>query len=217
MPENRSDECRDLMLKFLYERHKKARGMEAIPIGIRDLQSELKKRHGMSQSEVVSNLDYLVQVNWACVVTRDRSFVTKSGMQVGKESVKYKITDVGINYLESATMFKKPEVGSSVNITNIRGVTVVGDGNVVNAAFTEVSHHLDELDRRLATSPALSDEQKLDAAGDISTIRTQIAKLHPNGTIIRSAWESLSAMATVAGAGEFAQQVWGLLEAAIGS
>ena len=61
---NPEDEKRDKILRFLYERHKTARSPRRIPIGIRDLQSEMKRRHNMSQSDVASNLDYLVQVGW---------------------------------------------------------------------------------------------------------------------------------------------------------
>lgn len=60
-------------------------------------------------------------------------------MEVSKEQVKYKISGVGINHLQAGTVFKKPDATSQVNITNIKGVTVVGDGNVVNTEFTELS------------------------------------------------------------------------------
>jgi len=64
------DEKRDQILRFLYQRHKNTRGINKIPIGIRDLQSEMKKLHGMSQPEVASNLDYLVQVGWVREVAK---------------------------------------------------------------------------------------------------------------------------------------------------
>ena len=48
MAQNAEDERRDKILRFLYERHKKTRGIQKIPIGIRDLQSEMKKKHEMS-------------------------------------------------------------------------------------------------------------------------------------------------------------------------
>jgi hypothetical protein len=70
----------------------------------------------------------------------------------------------------------------------------VGDGNVVNAKFTELSYALDDLDQAIADSRQLTDEQKLDAAGDISAIRAQVAKKHPNPSVIRGAWEGLKAL-----------------------
>jgi hypothetical protein len=194
------DVRRDQILRFLFDRHEAARGPGKIPIGIRDLQRAMKNLHEMKQNEVSSNLDYLVEARWVREVVRERSFKTKGGMELSQEQVKYKITDVGINHLEAGTMFKKPDSTRHVNITNIRGVTVVGDGNVVNTQFTDLARALNELDRAIAESPVLSDEQKLDAAGDLSTIRTQIGKKNPVVEIIRAAWRSLEGAATLAGA-----------------
>jgi hypothetical protein len=185
---NASDDRRDKILRFLYDRHQTAKGITAIPIGIQDLRREMKKRYEMKQAEVASNLDYLIQVGWVRPEVKSRSFVTAGGMVLPREQTKYKISEVGINHLEAASMFKKPQAASHVNITNVQGVTVVGDGNVVNAKFTELSSALDELDQALADSRQITDEQKLDAAGDLSAIRAQVAKKNPNPSVIRSAW-----------------------------
>ena len=82
---NPNDEKRDHILRFLYERHQRTRGIQKIPIGIRELQSEMKKRHGMTQADVSSNLDYLIQVGWAKDVVKDRSFKTPGGMELSRE------------------------------------------------------------------------------------------------------------------------------------
>ncbi len=212
---NPDDERRDQILRFLYERHKTTRGIQKIPIGIRDLQREMKARFSMKQPEVASNLDYLVQVGWAREVTKERSFKTGKGMEISAEQVKYKISDVGINHLEAASVFKKPETAASINITNVKGVTVVGDGNVVNTQWTDLSRALDELDKAIGASP-LNDEQKLDAAGDLATIRTQIAKKNPIKEVIAGAWHSLEHVATLAGVADAATQVRHLIQALLG-
>lgn len=67
---NSNDVKRDKILRFLYERHKQSRGIAKIPIGIRDLQSEMKIKYSMSQQDVSSNLDYLVQVGWVREVVK---------------------------------------------------------------------------------------------------------------------------------------------------
>jgi hypothetical protein len=208
---NPEDKKRDAILRFLYERHKTTRGIQKIPIGIRDLQREMKAEFGMNQAEVSSNLDYLVQVNWVKEVVKERSFKTSKGMEVSQEQIKYKISDTGINHLQSGTVFRKPESTSHVNITNIQGVTIIGDGNIVNAEFTDLSRALEELDKAIADSPELSDVQKLDAAGDLSTIRTQIAKKNPNRSIIKAAWDSLQSIATIYTVTEAATKVGGLM------
>ena len=212
---NPNDEKRDQILRFLHERHRTTRCIRKIPIGIRDLQSEMKKRFGMTQPDVASNLDYLVQVGWVKDVTKERSFETRRGMKISAEQVKYKISDVGINHLEAGTMFKRPETAGSINITNIKGVTVVGDGNIVNTQLTDLSRALDELDKAIAAGK-LSDEQKLDAAGDLATLRTQIAKKNPLKAVMQGAWNSLERVATVGGAAEAAARVGELIRGYLG-
>src|SRR5205814_7234244 len=105
-----SDVCSsDLkILRFLYDRHQAAKGITAIPIGISDLRRAMKNLHGMKQAEVASNLDYLIQVGWVKPEVKSRSFVTPGGMVLPREQTKYKISEVGINHLEAASMFKKP-------------------------------------------------------------------------------------------------------------
>src|SRR5438874_2706021 len=210
---NPNDDRRDKILRFLYERHQAAKGITAIPIGILDLRRAMKKLHGMKQSEVASNLDYLIQVGWVRPEVKSRSFVTPRGMVLPREQTKYKISEIGINHLEDASMFKKPQAASHVNITNVQGVTVVGDGNLVNAKFTELASALDDLDQAIADSQQLTDEQKLDAAGDISAIRAQVAKKNPNSSAIRGAWEGLKALAVVANTAEAVANVGKLLTA----
>lgn len=118
---NPNDDCRNKILRFLYDRHQTAKGITAIPIGIQDLRREMKKLHGMKQSEVASNLDYLIQVGWVKSEVKTRSFVTPGGMVLPREQTKFKISEVGIDHLEAATMFKKPQSASQVNITNVQG------------------------------------------------------------------------------------------------
>ena len=184
---NPDDDIRDKILRFLYERHKMTKGITKIPIGIRDLQSALRSSYGFKQHEVSSNLDYLIQVGWVKEVVRERSFKTPKGMELSQEQIKYKISDVGINHLEAGTMFSRADSSKNVNITNIHGVTVVGDGNIVNTQFTDLSRALDELDRAISQARDLTDIQKLDAAADLSTIRAQIAKQNPDKTIVTTA------------------------------
>ena len=207
---NTDDEIRDKILRFLYGRHKTSKGIAKIPIGIRDLQSELKSSFGLKQHEVASNLDYLIQVGWVREVVRERSYKTPGGMEVSQEQIKFKISDIGINHIESATMFKKPN-DRSINITNIQGVTVVGDGNVVNTQLTELARALDLLDEAIAQTDQLADAQKLDAAADLATIRSQISTQQPNKTIVRSAWEALEGIATVASVADAADKVGTLI------
>jgi hypothetical protein len=193
---NPEDSRRDAILRYLFERHKTTRGIKTIPCGIRDLQKAMKTLHAMSQTEVASNLDYLVQAGWVREVVRERTFKTAKGMELSQEQVKYKISDVGIDHMEAASVFKKPESGTHINITNLRGVTVVGDGNVVNSSFTDLARALDDLDKALAGS-GIEDDRKLEAAADLGTIRSQIGKADPSKSVVATAWASLSKLADV--------------------
>ena len=49
-----------------------------------------------------------------------------------------------------------------------------------------VEQRLDQMTQDLK----LTDEQKLDAAGDLSAIRAQVAKKNPSPSAIRGAWDS---------------------------
>jgi hypothetical protein len=66
---------------------------------------------------------------------------------------------------------------------------------------------LDVVESKIESSNKFDDTQKLDATGDISTIRTQIAKKNPNKGIISAAWASLKALATLAGASNAATKI----------
>ena len=214
---NRDDEKRDAILRFLYHRHKTTRGISKIPVGIRDLQSEMKKQHRMTQSEVASNLDYLVQVQWVREVVRERDFTTAKGMKVSQEQVKYKISDTGIDHLEAGSVFKKPQAGSNINITNVKGVTILGDGNIVNTELTDLSRAIEEMDHAITACDGLTDRQKLDASADLSTIRAQIAKPAPNRSIVSAAWGALNAVATIDGVVGAATRVSHLLASLLAS
>ena len=205
------DTCREQILRFLYQRHKGSRGIRAQLIGIQDLQRELKTQFQMGQSEVSHNLDYLIQVGWVRKETEERSFQTR-GMQLSRPQVKYKISDVGINHLEAGTIFQRPLSTQTVNITNVQGVTVVGNGNVVNTKFADLSRALDELDRAISTTKELTDEEKLDAGGDLATIRAQVAKKNPSKALLKQAWDSLNGLARIASLGTAVANVAGLLE-----
>jgi len=208
---NPNDSRRNNILRFLYQRHQSAKGISAIPIGILDLRREMKRQHAMKQAEVASNLDYLIQVGWVTAEVKSRQFVTPGGMVLPREQTKYKISDVGINHLETASMFEKPETASRVNITNVQGITVLGKGHVVNATLTGLTAAIDELDQAIVQSPELSAEQRLDAAGDLAALRAQAAKKIPDPYRVRTAWEGLKALPLLGNAAEAVLKVGKLL------
>jgi hypothetical protein len=191
-----NDEIRDLLLYFLNDRHSKARSVKGQEIGIRDLQAALRQSHGLTQQQVSSNLDYLVQKGWVQRVVADRTFTTKYGTTQSAERVTYKVSAEGIDRIEGESKFKRPDPYSGIKIENIGGVTVVGDGNVVRTQFAPVAEALSEL-RRAVNASDLPDDHKLAVATEIQAIDLQLAKEDPDPTVIEKAWGTIKAAATV--------------------
>jgi hypothetical protein len=191
-----NDEIREAILRFLHDLHRRARGVRKQEIGIRDLQKAMKELHGLTQQQVASNLDYLVQKGWACKTTTGRLFTTKYGTTRSSEQIRFKISAAGIDRMEGESEFKRPDPYAGIQIENIGGVTVVGDGNVVRTQFAGAAEALSQL-RRAVNASDLPDQDKLAVATEIQTIELQLAREKPDATVIQSAWAAIKAAATV--------------------
>ena len=198
MPESlNNDEIRDILLRFLYDRHKNARGMSSISIGIQDFQSELKN-HNIKKQAINSNLDYLVQKGWVCESIKKSQFTTKTGFQKTNDKVTYKISALGIDKLEGASLYSDNVRSSQINITNINGVTIVGDGNVVNKEMIELSTLLSELKRSVLMTTTLESSEKLSVTSDIGSIQSQLSKQKPLTNVIQSIWSGIEKIVIMA-------------------
>ena len=203
-----SNEIRKIILNFLYQVHEKARSRRSNRVPISKLKKEIKKL-GFKEHEIVSGLDYLIQAGWVKVEVEESEFTTPRGFVRKQTKEYYKISDGGINYFEGPSEFQRVEKSiSGINITNIQGVTVVGDENVVvNRQHIDLFRRLSLLSEIVRSSDQLSDEQKLDYSKDIDTIRDQLSKPSPDKNIIKLAWEKLKPHATIAGIASFFKQV----------
>lgn len=74
---------------------------------------------------------------------------------------------------------------------------MIGDRNFVYNQYGDLYRNLVLLDEEICKSDRFSDEQKLNYRAEIETIKSQLAKPHPNRGILKSAWEGLKALATV--------------------
>lgn len=207
---NPKDEIRDAILRHLYEVHSKAKSPKSAGKKISEIQKALRPL-GYKQQEVASNLDYLVQKTWVREEIRQRSFTTERGTQIPSEQRTYKISDTGIDKLEAASTYQRPDVGSEVNITNIRGVTVVGDGNVVNTSFADVSEVLADMRSAVLALKPVDDETKLDVVADIDTLQSQLQKPSPNRGVVKALWGGIEKTVTAAGLIELAEKAGRLL------
>jgi hypothetical protein len=207
---NPNDIIRDAILRYLYGVHKKARSPKTAAHGIRDIATGMKK-FGYKQQEIASNLDYLIQKGWVREVVEQRAFTTERGTTQNSEKRSYKISDTGIDKLEAASVYQRTSNESRINITNIRGVTVVGDGNVVNTNFTDLSRTLADLKQNVLSSDTILDAVKLNTIADIDTLQAQLQKPEPDKTIVKKVWTAIEKVVTAGGFIELAQKTGALL------
>lgn len=114
--------------------------------------------------------------------------------------------------LKGASGYRREEHFSRINVTNGRGVTVIGDGNVVNSEFTELSRALQEMERAVTESPAVFNEANLNAIADIGALQSQLAKPKPDRNIIATLWTGVEKTVTVAGFVELVLKARQLIE-----
>ena len=203
-----NDEIRKIILDHLYRIHKKARSLKKARVSMKDLKKGLKER-GLREQEIIRNLDYLIQSGWVTVEREETEFKTPKGFTRKQVKEYYKISDGGINYFEGPSEFQRVAKSfSGINITNIQGVTVVGDQNVVvNTQYLDLYRRLSLLSEAVRNSALLTDKEKLEYVMEIETIKDQLAKPSPDKNIIKLAWEKLKPLATISGILTFFKQV----------
>ncbi|MBA7715978.1 hypothetical protein ES703_125037 [subsurface metagenome] len=201
------NEIRDIILKFFYKLHKKASSPKKSKIGILDLKRNLKEQN-VGGNDVTSNLDYLVQTRWVVKEVEIFQIKTKKGMFVSSKKILYKASEKTMDYFEGISKFQKVDRSlSGINITNIKGITVIGDQNIiVNENYEKLYKSLGILSEVLRKDCTLSDEEKLNYSSEIETIKSQLSKKEPDRGIIKKIWEKLKPLATLSGIATFFQQ-----------
>lgn len=111
----------------------------------------------------------------------------------------HKISGVAIDSLEAASTYQRPPAAHQVNITNVKAVTVVGDGNVVNTSFTDLPQTLEESRTAITQSPRVEDHATLELAADIDSLQGQLPKPSPSKDIVRKLWNNIERSVTAAG------------------
>lgn len=210
------DEIRQNILAFLSSRRKKARGLDSLMASSSDIKKAMTKE-GISQSDTIQNLDYLVKHGWIDEKVIKRPYKTPKGFEVPNEKHLFGLSEVGLKYIEGESEFDRTSTFSGINITNIGGVTVVGSHNVVRNEFVDVLRTFNQLEGAVKMSDKLSEEQKLDVQADIQTIKNQLSKAKPDKSIIQKAIEGISFVGSLPGvvevfnaASQAAQRILGL-------
>jgi len=209
-PLKTNDEIRELILRFLFSKYKKSRGVSGVGVKSREIKQALKEE-GLKEQEIAGNLYYLVQSGW--VDEERRTFpISRGGRTIKAETISYKITDKGINHFEGSSKFQRTYKLTGINITNIQGVTVIGDGNYVYNQYSNLYRSLDLLGEEIRRTDRLSDEEKLNFQAEIETIKSQLLKPNPDRNILRTAWNALKAVATIGGVVSVFEKVRALIE-----
>jgi len=214
-----NDEIRSAMLRYFYGRNQaatSARGKKGFAVRISDIRKDLKASEGLSQQEVVSNLNYLISQGWIAEEQIVKSVPLGSGTVIPQATSYYKINAAGIDKIEGPGEFTMDKFkGIKIEATG-QNIITVGDGNQVNAAFKDAAGALVDLKQALVQAPAVTEQQKLDGVADIDSIQSQLAKATPNPTAIRGAWEGLKRLDTVAGLADKIVRLAGLLAPFLG-
>jgi hypothetical protein len=201
-----SDDIREHILRFLYDKQRTGRGVRSGEVGIRQLKQALKGL-GIGGTDVASNLNFLIDAGWVLEKRRTYTVATKKGINIPQEQVKYKVSDKGVIHFEGPSRFQPTRATAGINVTNIQGITVIGDGNLVNYLYGDLFRSLDLLGEEVRKSAQLTDEEKLNYQAEIETIKSQLGKPTPNRSIVREAWSALGALATVGGVTQFFERV----------
>lgn len=210
------DEVRQKILAFLAACRKKARGLDSLMASSSDIKKTMAKE-GISQNETVQNLDYLVQHGWVDEKVIKRPYTTPKGFEVPNEKHLFGLSELGLKYTEGESDFDRSGAFSGININNIGGVTVIGNGNVVRNEFVEVLRSLTQLEGVVKMASELSEDQKLNVQADIQTIKSQLSKAAPDKSILQRAMDGIAFVGSLPGAVEVFKVVAHAVQKVIGA
>lgn len=212
-PIRTNTEIRSIILQYFYDRNTNAtsaRGKKGSATKISDIKKELKASHALTQQEVQSNLTYLISQGWVEEDTVEKSFTAPGGTVVPSTTSFYKITAAGIDKIEGPGEFTMPKFhGINIHATG-QNIITLGDGNQINAKFSELGEALLELRDAIAQSAA-PEEEKMTHVADIETIQSQLAKPVPNRGILDAAWRAVKGAAAIDGCANAVSKVGSLI------
>ena len=183
------------MLQYFYDRNKyvtSKQGKTGSQVRISDIKKELKRIHGLTQQEIISQLRYLISNEWVEEIVKERTFTTPRGTQQPSIQEWYAITAKGMDRIEgSSSEFMRESPYANVNITAVNSAVQLGDGNVVRESFVGLAKDLEQ-DRRAIEESDLTEDDKMSAIAEIETVNSQLAKPEPSKPIIKMALGSLA-------------------------
>ena len=197
-----NDDIRDLVLQYLYERHSdatSARGKRGAAVKISDLKRAMKERHQLRPQAVLSNLFYLISQGWVSEQFHQRVVPVNNGRQIPSTTTYYAITALGVDRIEGPGEYTPRSHLQGIQIhASGQSIVTVGDGNQVNAKYELVGQSFAHLAEAIKHADELSPARQIDAIADVQTIQSQLSRSTPQKEIIRSAWDSLQSLSTMA-------------------
>jgi len=198
---NPNDQIRNQILQWFYDRNSNAtsqHGKKGSAVKISDVKKGLKDNHQLKQQQVVSNLTYLIDKGWINKTEIEKTVQVKGGT-IPSTVVWYEISSSGIDKIEGDSEFKDGGKYAGINIKAIgSNVITLGDGNIVNADFSDLHTELSNLKKTVNESD-LDDSQKLDVTVDIESLKDQLAKSSPDKTMVGHLWQRIQEVATAGG------------------
>ena len=213
---NINDEIREKILKYLYDRLKKAISINNAKATDAMIEGALQ-REGYKRQDIISNFIYLIQSGWIKKEIETYSYdfpdsLTGKSKKVREKQIYCIITDKGVNHFEGSSIFQKSHWLTGINVTNVQGITIIGDNNFVHQEFSDLYRSLELLKEEISKNANIKDEDKLNYQSEIETIKSQLAKQSPNKNIIKEAWTAISSLATVEGVMQFYKRVVPLIQ-----
>jgi len=196
-------EIRQIMLKYFYEKNKNATSRmgkkKGSAVSIKIIRSDLKESNELTQSEVVSNLTYLISQGWIEEKPVGKSFPTGKGTIIPSVTTYYIMTALGIDKIDGPSEFSRDRFsGIKIEATG-QNIITLGNGNQVNAKFRDLGNVLNSLKDAIKETKDLSEEEKLDMVVDVDSIQDQLAKQHPNKSVIQTLFLGLERLASLSG------------------
>ena len=194
-----NDEIRQMILQYFYDKASNAtslRGKKGSSLKMKDVKSGLKSLYHFNDSQIISNLTYLLSQGWVKEEIEKKSFTTPKGVSIPSETHYYSITAAGTDKIEGPSRFT-PKRFEGINIEAFSSVVTIGDGNQINVKFQEAAQALSELRNAVTKTNDLSDETKLEVVTDIDSIQDQLAKPNPNKSVIQTLWNGIEKAAAV--------------------
>ncbi len=153
----------------------------------------------MAQTQVVSNLNYLIDKNWINRTEVEKQVRTPRGTLVPATQTWYEISSGGIDKIEGDSEFRNGGKFAGINV-HATGTNVItlGDGNIVNVKYERLREELKHL-KELAVESNLSEKEKVDIVVDIESTMDQLAKARPDNTILGHLWDRITEVATIGG------------------